>query len=169
MMALRPRTGGSGIDPDRPETNAGRALFELGPRLTRLENEVLRAVTPPLTFRQFRLLERVDQGQTTVTELGRSATITLPAISESVDGLVTKGLLVRRANELDRRESRLSLTEAGQRALKEATGLLAEMAEEALVNVPPARRAALARDLRTITAEVTRALLDSRAARSASS
>jgi DNA-binding MarR family transcriptional regulator len=131
-----------------------------------LENEVLRAVSPPLTFRQFRLLERVDQGQTTVTELGRSATITLPAISESVDGLVAKGLLVRRANELDRRESCLSLTDAGRRALKEATGLLAEMAEEALVNVPPARRTALARDLRTITAEVTRALLDSRAARS---
>lgn len=158
-----PRTEGSGIDADRPELSAGRALFELAPRLTRLENAVLRGVTPPLTFRQYRLLQRVDQGQTTVTELGRHATITLPAVSESVDGLVTKGLLVRTANEQDRRESHLSLTDAGKQALTDATVLLAELADQTLADVPEGRREQLAGDLRTVTDEVSRLLVDHRA------
>ncbi len=162
-MMCAQRCGGSTIEADRPDLDAGRALFELAPRLTRLENAVLRDLDPPLTFRQFRLLERVDQGHTTVTQLGTHATITLPAISESVDGLVTKGLLVRTANQRDRRESNLSLTAAGRRALERATTLLGAMAEQSLVDVPLERRATMARDLRTITDEVTRALVSIRA------
>lgn len=97
-----------------------------------------------------------------MTELGRHATITLPAISESVDGLVAKGLLIRRANERDRRESHLLLTEAGREALREATTLLAGSAQRILRGVPESRRATLARDLRAVKEEATDALIDSR-------
>ena len=155
----RRHRGGRGIDESLPDIDAGHALFELAPRLTRLENAVLRAVDPPLTFRQYRLLERVADGYTTVTALGRLATITLPAISESVDVLVRKGLLDRRANEQDRRESNLHLTEAGTRALEQANALLAETAQRILTGVPARRRPTLARDTRRVIEQVTESLL----------
>ena len=142
-----------------PDVEAGHALFELAPRLTRLENAVLGSLTPPLTFRQYRLLERVSQGHTTVTALGRLATITLPAVSESVDVLVRKGLLDRRSSDRDRRESNLHLTPEGERCLEEAIELLAETASQILVGVPARRRATLARDVRAVIDEVTDALV----------
>jgi DNA-binding MarR family transcriptional regulator len=151
--------GGPGIDESPPDIDAGHALFELAPRLTRLENAVLRSVDPPLTFRQYRLLERVADGYTTVTALGRLATITLPAISESVDVLVRKGLLERRANEQDRRESNLHLTAPGTRALEQANALLAETAQRILNGVPGRRRPTLARDTRQVIEQVTASLL----------
>lgn len=120
---------------------------------------MLRSVDPPLTFRQYRLLERVADGYTTVTALGRLATITLPAISESVDVLVRKGLLDRRANEQDRRESNLYLTPAGTHALEQANAMLADTAQQILTGVPTRRRATLARDTRRVIEQVTASLL----------
>jgi DNA-binding MarR family transcriptional regulator len=163
MLHAPPQEGPSIDQLSPPETDSGQALFELAPRLTRLENAVLRAVDPPLTFRQYRLLERVSDGYATVTALGRLATITLPAISESVDVLVRKGLLARRLNEQDRRESHLNLTDAGSTALEQATLLLEHMAKEILAGVPARRRQTLARDLRRVTDHVTESLLTLRA------
>ena len=120
---------------------------------------MLRSVEPPLTFRQYRLLERVAAGYTTVTALGRLATVTLPAISESVDVLARKGLLERRANQQDRRESNLHLTTAGTQALEQATSLLAETAQQILSGVPARRRATLTRDTRRVIEQVTESLL----------
>lgn len=154
--------GGCRIDQPPPDIDAGHALFELAPRLTRLENAALRAVDPPLTFRQYRLLQRVADGYTTVTALGRLATITLPAISESVDVLVRKELLDRRASERDRRESNLSLTPTGVRALDQANDLLAEIAQTILSGVSARRRPTLARDARRVIDQVTRSLLELR-------
>jgi DNA-binding MarR family transcriptional regulator len=155
--------GGTSIDQPSPGVDPGHALFELAPRLTRLENTVLRAVDPPLTFRQYRLLERIAGGYTTVTALGRVATITLPAISESVDVLVRKDLLARRANQQDRRESHLSLTASGWSALDQATELLQQTAEQILAGVPARRRSTLAKDISRVTDEVTAALLAAQA------
>jgi DNA-binding MarR family transcriptional regulator len=145
---------------DKQQEAAGLALFELAPRLTRLENAVLRDVTPPLTFRQYRILQRVAQGRTTLTALGRLATISLPAVSESVEGLVRKGLLRRRVDADDRRAVNLQLTKSGQRALDTAERLLVEAAQRLLDGVPVRRRVALEADVRRITERVTRALLD---------
>ena len=155
-------TKGCHIDAQSTDRDAGYALFELAPRLTRLENAVLSEVTPPLTFRQYRILQRVAEGRTTVTALGRLATITLPAVSESVDVLVRKGLLERRTSAQDRRASDLLLTEDGVAALRTADRLLTETAGSVLAGVPVERRAALAADLRHVTEQVTRALLADR-------
>ena len=152
-------TGGTSIEQPPPGIDPGHALFELAPRLTRLENTVLRDVDPPLTFRQYRLLEWIAGGYTTVTALGRLATITLPAISESVDVLVRKDVLARTANQQDRRESHLSLTDQGWSALDQARQRLQETAELILEGVPARRRSTLAKDVRRVTDEVTASLL----------
>lgn len=123
---------------------------------------MLSEVTPPLTFRQYRILQRVAEGRTTVTALGRLATITLPAVSESVDVLVRKGLLERRTSPEDRRASDLLLTDDGVAALSTADRLLTDTAGSVLAGVPLERRAALAADLRHVTEHVTRALVEDR-------
>lgn len=147
---------------DNGHDQAGLALFELAPRLTRLENAVLRGVAPALTFRQYRILQRVAQGRTTLTALGRLATISLPAISESVDVLVRKDLLRRTPDARDRRAVNLELTTAGEKALDEAERLLESAARELLSDIPAARRTQLERDVRSITDLVTRALVKDR-------
>ncbi len=138
-----------------PAIEAGLALLEIAPRITRLENTVLGDLPQPLTFRQYRLLERVSQGQTTITALGRLATISLPAVSESVDVLVRKGLLIRAPSERDWRESVLALTESGSAALSAARTALDELAATVLVGIGSRRLAPLARDVRAVGAHVT--------------
>ncbi len=134
---------------------AGLWLFELAPRLTRLENAVLQEVEPPLTFRQYRILRRVTEGRRTITAIGQHATISLPAISESVDGLVRKGLLERRPDTKDRRAANLVLTEAGLRTLDEADARLDALAEEILGDLSARRRAQLRRELSRVSGRVT--------------
>jgi DNA-binding MarR family transcriptional regulator len=146
------------MDTPDAEFDAGLALLELAPRLTRLENSVLGDVDPPLTFRQYRLLERISQGHTTITALGRLATITLPAVSESVEVLVRKGLLSRGPSERDRRESHLAVTDVGARALADARTALDALAATVLTGVNPRRRATLARDARAVNVRVTEEL-----------
>ena len=118
----------------------------------------MRDVTPPLTFRQYRILHRVAEGTTTLTALGRLATVTLPAVSESVDVIVRKNLLRRHTRPEDRRAVFLELTPAGRRALAMAQQLLEEAAEQILAEVPRERRDDLERDVRLVADRVTATL-----------
>lgn len=147
---------------DDPQAPDGLWLFELAPRLTRLENAVLQDVEPGLTFRQYRILLRVVEGETTITAIGKHATITLPAISESVDGLVRKGLLERHTDVRDRRAANLVLTEAGHRALDDARQRLDVLAESILEGMPTRRRQQLRRDVSRLRDRVTALLRDRR-------
>lgn len=147
---------------DDPQVSDGLWLFELAPRLTRLENAVLQDVDPALTFRQYRILRRVVEGETTITAIGRHATITLPAISESVDGMVRKGLLERHTDVRDRRAAHLVLTDAGRRALDEAQRRLDVLAETILEGMSPRRRQQLRRDTSLVRDRVTALLRERR-------
>lgn len=127
-----------------------RVLFDLAPRLTRLENAVLGRMKPPLTFRQYRLLLRVAEGHTSLTALGRVATISLAAVSESVDGLVERGLLTRQPDAKDRRVVLLKLTRAGRGALLRGGKVLTAMGEDLLEGVDGDERAQLDALLRRV-------------------
>lgn len=101
-----------------------RLLFELAPRLTRLENALLKRLAEPLTFRQYRLLCRVEEGSSTLTELRTPSILSLAAVSESVEGLVQRQLLDRAVDPSDRRAVTISLTERGRQAAAAASRLL---------------------------------------------
>lgn len=141
------------------DVSAALRLFELAPRVTRMENAVLAEVSPPLTFRQFRLLGRIDEGYTTITRLGRVATISMPAISESVEGLVKKSLVRRSVDPNDRRSATLALTEAGAEALAAGEMLLTAAAERLLEDIAKSRRGPLESDLTSIDERVARFLV----------
>ena len=147
---------------DSTDVAAALRLFDLAPRVTRLENAVLAESDPSLTFRQYRLLTRISEGLNTITQLGRIATISLPAISESVEGLVRKGLVVRTTDTNDRRAVNLALTEAGEHARAMGESLLADAAADLLAELPADARQRLASDLEVVGERVASALLAGR-------
>lgn len=105
---------------------AGRTLLQLAQVLVRLEDQLL-SRDVGLSYRQMRILKHVGAGVTSGTELGRIFGVTAPAISETIESLVRKGLLRREPHETDRRAVILLLTDEGS-SLNER----AEQAERAL-------------------------------------
>jgi DNA-binding MarR family transcriptional regulator len=106
------------------QTEAGRALLRLGSRLHRLYAETIEGLSVPLSVPQYRILDRVGLGVTSLGQLAELARRQPPTISKSVDSLVRQGLLTRAAAAADRRATELSLTPRGAALLREAHGEL---------------------------------------------
>ncbi|OLT02094.1 hypothetical protein BJF90_04790 [Pseudonocardia sp. CNS-004] len=94
-------------------------LVSASARLNRLYGRVLGQLGTSLTYRQHRLLRRVSEGHASMAELAALGNLTVPTVSESVEGLVRRGLLNREVNPQNRRQVLLSLTAEGREA-KEA-------------------------------------------------
>jgi MarR family transcriptional regulator, organic hydroperoxide resistance regulator len=104
---------------DRRGEDLGVLLVSASARLNRLYGRVLGQLGISLTYRQHRLLRRVSEGHTSMAELAALGNLTVPTVSESVEGLVRRGLLNRQVNPQNRRQMVLSLTAEGRKA-KEA-------------------------------------------------
>jgi len=98
---------------------------------------------------QYHVLRHVAHGIGSMSELAAAKQISLPAVSQSVETLVQKGLLTRRQSVDDRRFVQLSLTENGS-ALLDAiysvnrqwmAGKLAGLGEEDLLGLIQAMEA----------------------------
>jgi DNA-binding MarR family transcriptional regulator len=113
-------------DPPEPSggaeraTEAGRALLRLGSRLHRLYAETIEGLSTPLSVQQYRILDRVGLGVSSLSQLAELARRQPPTISKSVDSLVRQGLLTRAEAATDRRATALSLTPRGAALLREA-------------------------------------------------
>ena len=70
-----------------------------------------------ITVEQFHILRHIRKGICLASEIAEAKRISRPAISQAVEILVQKGLVVRQQNPDDRREVRLSLTPAGDALL----------------------------------------------------
>jgi DNA-binding MarR family transcriptional regulator len=66
-----------------------------------------------ITVEQFHILRHIRRGRDSVSRLAETKGISRPAISQSVDLLVTKGLIVRTIDPQDRRHIKLDLTAGG--------------------------------------------------------
>jgi DNA-binding MarR family transcriptional regulator len=66
-----------------------------------------------ITFEQFHILRHIRKGYGSVKELAQAKQISRPAISQAVDILVIKGLIVRSPDLQDRRQIELLLTAQG--------------------------------------------------------
>jgi len=71
-----------------------------------------------ITVEQFHILRHVRAGCGSVSELAEAKRISRPAISQTVELLVAKGLLTRTQSAADRRFVQLELTEAGRLLLE---------------------------------------------------
>jgi DNA-binding MarR family transcriptional regulator len=122
---------------------AGRALIALGSRLHRLYAETIEGLSVPLSVQQYRILDRVGLGVSTLSKLAELARRQPPTISKSVDSLVRQGLLNRAESPGDRRATALTLTPGGTALLTEAHEALDRLARW-LVDASGADPAALA-------------------------
>jgi DNA-binding MarR family transcriptional regulator len=66
-----------------------------------------------ITVEQFHILRHIRMGEKTVRDLALVKQISRPAISQSVDTLVNKGLIARQQDSQDRRNVYLELTVEG--------------------------------------------------------
>jgi DNA-binding MarR family transcriptional regulator len=111
-----------------PDIEAGRALLRLGSRLHRLYAETIEGLSTPLSVQQYRILDRVGRGVTSLGQLAELARRQPPTISKSVDSLVRQGLLTRAEAATDRRATALSLTPRGAALVREAHDALDRLA-----------------------------------------
>jgi len=118
------------LDPPPPDTavTVGRRLIRLGSRIHRLQVERLETLSTPLSIRQYRILDRVDQGITSLGRLAELARRQPSTVSKSADSLVRQGLLTRQEAVEDRRAMVLHLTPAGAKLLAEARAASGDLA-----------------------------------------
>jgi DNA-binding MarR family transcriptional regulator len=70
-----------------------------------------------ITVEQFHILRHIRKGQGSVSELAEAKQISRAAISQAVELLVVKGLVLRTTDRQDRRHVQLDLTPAGDALL----------------------------------------------------
>lgn len=75
-----------------------------------------------ISVEQFQILRHIHAGLHSVSELADVKHISRPAISQSLDALVSKGLVTRKQSVEDRRYVELELTPSGTALLDEVFG-----------------------------------------------
>jgi DNA-binding MarR family transcriptional regulator len=95
---------------------AVEVFWETFPPLWRMIQAHIREVAVEqfnITVEQFHILRHIRRGRDSVSMLAETKGISRPAISQSVDLLVTRGLIVRSIDPQDRRHIKLDLTAGG--------------------------------------------------------
>ena len=131
-------------------TDPGELLLLGASRLHRLQIEQLGLLDIPLTLRQYRILQRVGEGYTSVSEISRLAHRSLPTTSESVEGLIKRKLLNRAESQEDRRAVVLSLTPQGSKAVVAAKQCLDDLAAAIFETLPASKQKVLAQLAKTM-------------------
>jgi DNA-binding MarR family transcriptional regulator len=135
-------------------------LVVVAARLRRLNMIVLGRLDVPLTFGQYRTLGRVMGGCRSMSELTAQAGVTLPTVSETVNGLVRRGLLETRHSETDHRSLVLYATQACAAAAAAGDAALGEVIGTLTRELSAAQRAALADSLQVVYDAATGYLTD---------
>ncbi|MFD3418213.1 MarR family winged helix-turn-helix transcriptional regulator [Streptomyces decoyicus] len=87
-----------------------------------------------LTLPEVSVLSRLERaGSATTSDLARAEQITPQAMGMTLAGLEERGLVERRPDPADGRRVAMSMTKAGQRALRDRRSARAEQLAEALV------------------------------------
>jgi len=107
-------------------------LISVAARLHRTSAVLLAALPVPLTFRQYRTLTRVAGGYSSLGQLAKRGNLSLPTVSENVDGLVKRGLMATRPSDTDRRAIVLEVTDAGLEAADAGRVVLKDLLETLL-------------------------------------
>lgn len=95
-------------------------FWETYPPLWRMIQAHIREVAVEqfnISVEQFHILRHIRRGRNSVSELAEVRDISRPAISQSVDLLVTRGLIFRTTDLKDRRHIKLDLTADGNALL----------------------------------------------------
>ena len=136
---------------DSDLTEISVQLADLVTRLAwRIRRSQAMAATPlGLTFAQVRLLALIagSSGLPKMADLARHLEIVPRAITDLVDGLEARGMVVRETDSADRRSTRLSITEPGWEALRHMEGERTQALRSMFSSVTAAEQRHLCRTL----------------------
>ena len=123
-------------------------LLDVMPRT----NWVLRAAVrkqarDQISVPQFRVLDQLSRGFNGTSKLAELHGISVPAMSNIVDGLVRRGLIARKASVQDRRQIELRLTEKGKALFLKLHQTVLETLTDLLDILSDRERAEMARGL----------------------
>lgn len=97
------------------------------------------------TLPQYRMLVVLDSGSSNLTELAAHLDVAASTAKRMVDRLATTGLVTREVRPENRRETLLSLTPAGRRAVRTVTARRRRDLRAVVALIPADQRADLAR------------------------
>jgi DNA-binding MarR family transcriptional regulator len=103
-----------------------------------------------LTIQKFRVLAYLDQAPATPSELAYRLTVQAPTVTRLVDGLTERGYVSREVDGSDRRRSVLRVTNAGRRAIAQASTASQAALDRILAPLPARDRAAVDRGIRVL-------------------
>jgi DNA-binding MarR family transcriptional regulator len=143
------------LEPPRADASTVRVMDGLR-RVVRALGSSARGRTSragPSGAQLFALRQIADAGSLTIGDLAARTLSRQSAVSEVVARLVARGLVVRRASELDARRIELTITARGRRAAGRAAPTAQERLVDGLARLPRGTREALAAALEAWLAE----------------
>lgn len=133
------------------QNNFARLIGEVFTQITRRLDKHLKEAQLPITTEQFRTLTELwTKDGITQIELAAKAKRDRASITRIVDLLEQKGLIVRKADENDRRVNLIFLTEPGAALEKQARTCARQSIEDALSALEPAEQVTITELLRKI-------------------
>jgi DNA-binding MarR family transcriptional regulator len=109
-----------------------------------------------LSFTQMKALFLLQEAEEmTVKDISARLSMSLPAMSRSVDGLVQRGFVARREDESDRRSKQIALLPAGRDVLNRLTAARENALVAFAAELPDAERTALHAALLPIAERIT--------------
>jgi DNA-binding MarR family transcriptional regulator len=124
---------------------AADALARTAPLVGRWIERLLAGHEPPLTVAQYLALQAIDEGDVVGSELARRTAVSPAAVSQLLAGLEANGFVRRERGLDDRRRQPITLTPAGEHALRSAQELLRTRLSALLDDLPGPEADALAR------------------------
>jgi DNA-binding MarR family transcriptional regulator len=138
---------------------------QLADALVKLSNHINRTASPDmfrvlgevgLSFTQMKALFLLqERDELTVKDIAARLSMSLPAMSRSVDGLVQRGFVTRREHESDRRSKQIALLPAGRDVLDRITAAREHALVEFAAELSDAERTALHAALLPIAERIT--------------
>jgi DNA-binding MarR family transcriptional regulator len=126
---------------------------QLADALGKLSSHINRTASPEmfrvlgevgLSFTQMKALFQLREAEEmTVKDIAARLSMSLPAMSRSVDGLVQRGFVTRREHETDRRSKQIALLPAGHDVLNRVTAAREHALVAFAAELPDAERTAL--------------------------
>jgi DNA-binding MarR family transcriptional regulator len=114
----RRERGEAGPDPRPVQLRARRSA---GQAIARLARQLERGLEPlDLSLPQYRILALLAEGSSVSSSLASRLAVSPPSVTSVVDGLVGRGLVLRKHDPDDRRRLNLELTVVGHRLLMDA-------------------------------------------------
>ena len=126
---------------------------QLADALVKLSTHINRTASPDmfrvlgevgLSFTQMKALFLLqEREELTVKDIAEHLSMSLPAMSRSVDGLVQRGFVARREHETDRRSKQIALLPQGREVLDRLTAAREHALVAFAAELPDAERTAL--------------------------